>query len=67
MHKIIGAILLIVGVFLLIRGDDISHSINSQVKNLFTGKPTDSVMHYYLGGAICCTVGLVVFFRPSKK
>ena len=67
MHKIIGAILLVVGVFLLIRGHDISQSINSQVKNLFTGSPSDKVMYYYLGGAVCCAVGVVELFRPSKK
>ena len=67
MHKIIGAILLVVGVFLLIRGHDISQSINSQVKNLFTGSPSDQVMYYYLGGAVCCAVGVVELFRPSKK
>ncbi len=67
MHKIIGAILLVVGVFLLVRGHDISQSVNSQVKNLFTGEPTDKVMYYYVSGAICCAVGLVELFRPSKK
>ena len=54
MHKIIGAILLVVGVFLLFQGHDVSRSVNSQVKNLFTGSPTDQVTHYYLSGAICC-------------
>ena len=67
MHKIIGAVLLVVGVFLLIRGHDLSQSINSQVKNLFTGSPSDKVMYYYLGGAVCGAVGVVVLFRPSKK
>ena len=67
MHKIIGAVLLVVGVFLLIRGHDIAQSVNSQVKNLFTGSPTDKVMYYYLGGAVCCAVGIVELFRPSKK
>jgi uncharacterized membrane protein len=67
MHKIIGAILLVIGVFLLIRGHDLSRAIDSQVKNLFTGSPTGKVTQYYLGGALCCAVGLVEIFRPSKK
>jgi len=68
MNKIIGVILLVVGVFLLVRGHDIAQSVNSQVKNLFTGSPTDRAVHYYLGGAICCAVGFVLaFFLPSKK
>jgi hypothetical protein len=68
MNKIIGVILLVVGVFLLVRGHDISQSVNSQVKNLFTGSPTDQATHFYLGGAICCAIGIVVtFFLPAKK
>ena len=67
MHKIIGAILLVVGVFLLMQGHDISRSVNSQVKNLITGSPTDKVTYYYLGGAICCAIGLVGLFKPFKK
>jgi uncharacterized membrane protein len=67
MHKIIGAILLVVGVFLLIQGHDLSRSVNSQFKNLFTGSPSAQVTYYYLGGTICCAVGLVEVFQSSKK
>jgi hypothetical protein len=68
MNKIIGVILIVVGIYLLVRGHDMSQAVNSQVKNLFTGSPTDKVTYYYLGGAICCAVGLVsVFFMPGKK
>ena len=68
MNKIIGVILVVVGIFLLVRGHDLSRSVNSQVKNLFTGSPSDKVTYYYFGGAICCAVGLVsMFFWPSKK
>ncbi len=67
MNKIIGVILLVVGVFLLIRGHDLSQSVNSQFKNIFTGSPTDKVMYYYIGGVVCCAVGLGQFFRSGKK
>ena len=68
MNKIIGVVLLVVGIYLLMRGHDISQSVNSQVKNLFTGSPSDKATHYYLGGAICCAAGFVlVFFLPAKK
>ncbi len=66
MHKIIGAILLVVGVFLLIRGHDLAQSVSSQVKNIFTGSPNDRVMYYYVGGAVCGAVGLAEIFRPSS-
>jgi len=67
MHKIIGVVLLVVGIFLLMKGHDYSQALGSQVKNLFTGSPTSKVTYYYLGGALCCAIGLVEFFRPGKK
>jgi hypothetical protein len=67
MHKIIGAILIVVGVYLLMRGHDASQSVNSQVQNLFTGSPDKHVTYYYLGGALACAVGLVEFFQSGKK
>ena len=68
MHKIIGVVLLVIGVFLLVRGHDISRSFISQVKNLAVGSPADKVTQYYLAGAVCCAAGFVAaFFWPSKK
>jgi len=67
MHKIIGAILLVVGVFLLIQGHDISRSFVSQVKNIAVGSPSDKVTYYCLAGAICCAAGLVEVFWSGKK
>lgn len=67
MHKIIGAVLVVVGVFLLMQGHDVARSLNSQFKDLLTGAPAKQVTYYYLGGAICCAIGLVEFFRSEKK
>ena len=67
MHKIIGIVLLAAGVYLLVQGHDIARSVNSQFKDLFTGSPSSKVTYYYLGGAICCVVGLVKIFRSGKK
>jgi len=67
MHKIIGVILVVVGVYLLMKGHDLSGTIPSEVKGLFTGSPSQKVTYYYLGGALCCAVGLVEFFRSDKK
>jgi len=67
MHKIIGAALVVVGVYLLMQGHDAARSVNSQVKDLFTGSPDRHVTLYYLGGAVCCAIGLVEFFRPEKR
>ena len=67
MYKIIGIVLLVVGVYLLIRGHDISRSVNSQFKDLFTGSPSAKVTYYYLGGAICCAIGVAGVFRSGRK
>ena len=67
MHKVIGVILLVVGVFLLLQGHDLSRALNSRFLNLFTGSPSQRATYYFLGGGICCAVGLVEFFRIEKK
>ena len=67
MHKVIGSLLLVAGLFLLIQGHDFSRSVNSQVKNLFTGQPVKRVTYYYIGGAACLAAGLAEIFRKSGK
>jgi uncharacterized membrane protein len=66
MQKIIGVVCLVVGVALLLRGHNIAQSLNSQIKNIFTGSPTDKVIYYYLGGAVLCAVGLTQVFWKRK-
>ena len=67
MHKIIGVVLLVVGVYLLMRGHDLSRALDAQFRSLFRGSSSARVTYYYLGGAIGCAVGLVEFFRSEKK
>jgi uncharacterized membrane protein len=67
MHRIIGVTLLVVGVFLLLRGHDLDRSLVSQFRHLTVGAPERQVTYFYLGGALCCAVGLVEFFRGDKK
>jgi len=67
MHKIIGAILLVAGVFLLMQGHDLSRSFFSEVRNIAVGAPPPKVTYFYVAGAICGAVGLVEFFRSEKK
>lgn len=64
MHKIIGVILLVFGAFLLLQAHDMSRSFISHVT---LGSMAAKVRYYYLGGALCCAVGLVEFFRSDKK
>jgi hypothetical protein len=67
MHKIIGAVLVIVGLYLLLQGHDLDHSFHAPWSRLFAGSSSGKVGYYYLGGALCCAVGLVEFFRPERK
>jgi Protein of unknown function (DUF3185) len=41
MQKIIGVISLVLGVLLLVWGHNIANSLDSQVRQIFTGAPTD--------------------------
>ena len=59
MQRIIGAIALVIGIMLLVWGHDSAQSVNSQVKNLFTGNPTDRTMYFYIGGAILTVYGVI--------
>jgi uncharacterized membrane protein len=66
MKKIIGVVCLIIGVALLLRGHDIAQSLDSQLRNIFTGSPAHKVIYYYLGGAVLCAVGLIQVFWKRK-
>ncbi len=58
MNKLIGLICLTLGVVFLIWGHNVAQAVNSQVRNLFTGEPTDKAMYLYIGGAVLCAVGV---------
>ena len=58
MSRIIGLVCLVIGIMLLVWGHDTAHALNSQVKNIFTGTPTDRAMYYYVGGAVLSVYGL---------
>ncbi|MGH7976143.1 MAG: DUF3185 family protein [Limisphaerales bacterium] len=66
MQKIIGVISLVIGVLLLVWGHNIAQSVNSQVKQLFTGAPVDRATYFYIAGAALVIFGLFQIFWPSK-
>ena len=66
MHRIIGVICLVIGVLLLVWGHDITKSVDSQVKQLFTGAPTDRATYYYIAGTALGLFGLFQIFWPKK-
>lgn len=67
MKKIIGVIALVIGVLLLVWGHDITQSVDSQVKQLFTGAPVDRATYYYIAGTALGLFGLFQIFWPGKS
>jgi hypothetical protein len=67
MRKIIGIVALCFGIMLLVWGHDSAGAFNSQVKNIFTGTPTDRTMYFYIGGAALVLYGLVQIAWQRKK
>ncbi|HEC12807.1 MAG TPA: DUF3185 family protein [Acidiferrobacteraceae bacterium] len=59
--KIIGIVLMVVGVGLAYWGYEISGSIGSQISQTFTGVATDEVMIHYIGGAVSFAVGVYLY------
>ena len=61
--KIIGLILVVLGIGFAVWGFQMSGSVGSQVTQAVTGADTDKVMTYYIFGAISFVVGIYLFFK----
>jgi len=59
-QRIVGFVLVIVGVILLIVGMNASHSMADRVSNTFTGRFTDRTTWYILGGIAVALLGLTM-------
>jgi hypothetical protein len=66
MQKAIGVICLVIGLFLLLRGHDVAHSIGSQFTETFTGEPMGKATHYYLAGVVLGLFGAFLIFWKRK-
>ena len=60
-RKIIGLVLVVVGIGFAVWGFQLSGSIGSQVTQAVTGADTDKVMTYYIFGAISFVIGVYLF------
>jgi len=67
MNKAVSIALLVVGVILIVFGINASQSFSSDVSRFFTGSPTDQTIWYFLAGAVCLAVALVMLFQRSKS
>ncbi len=58
--RIIGIVLLLLGVVLLIVGWNASDSVVDQASEAFTGRYSDETMWYLIGGAVAGVLGLLL-------
>jgi hypothetical protein len=66
--RIIGIVLLIIGVIVMVWGMNASHSVADQVSNTFTGRFTQTTTWYIIGGIAAAVFGLVLtVFGASGK
>lgn len=62
--KLIGVVLLVVGVALLYFGYQASQSVGGQISETLTGQYTDETMWYLIGGAAAAVAGaFLTFFK----
>lgn len=61
--KIVGIILIVIGVALLVWGFQLSDSFSNQVTESFTGSSSDPVMFRYIAGAASLAVGVFLFLK----
>ena len=59
-QRILGIVLLLVGVAVLIYGINASHSIADRVSDTFTGRFTEATTWYIIGGAASGLLGLLL-------
>ncbi len=59
--KIVGLVLIIIGIGIAVWGYQLSGSVGSQVTQAITGADTDKVMTYYILGAVSFVVGIFLF------
>ena len=61
--KIIGIVLVVVGLGLAYWGYGMSGGVGAQISQAVRGSPTDKTMAFYIGGAVSVVVGLFLLFK----
>ncbi len=61
-QKVLGLVLLVVGILLLFFGWQSSESVGEQISETFTGRFTDGTMFYLIGGAAALVAGIFLAF-----
>lgn len=65
-QRIVGIVLLVLGVVLLLFGLNASDSVGDQVREAVTGRFTDKTMWYIIGGIGLAVVGVLMSFMGVK-
>lgn len=63
--KIIGIVLVVIGLGLALWGYRLSGNVESQISQVFTGSATDKVMTFYISGAASFVVGLFLLLKKA--
>ncbi len=66
-YRIIGIVLLVLGVALLIVGLNAKDSVSDQISEVFTGNYTDQTTWYLIGGAVAGVAGLAMVLLGVNK
>jgi hypothetical protein len=61
--KIIGIVLVVLGIGLALWGYQLSGSVGSQITQAVTGSDTDKVMTLYITGAVSLVVGIYLLIK----
>jgi drug/metabolite transporter (DMT)-like permease len=65
--RILGIVLLVVGVVLLAYGFSAQDSPADQLSEALTGTPTDQTMWYLIGGAAAAVAGLLLTLFGARR
>ena len=66
-QRIVGVVLVVVGVILLSVGINASHSLADQVSNTFTGRFTQATTWYVVGGIASALLGLLMVLVDLRR
>lgn len=61
--KVIGIVLIVIGIGLVLWGYQQSDSVASGITKALTGSNTDEVLAFYIFGALDIIVGLFLYFK----
>jgi uncharacterized membrane protein YdcZ (DUF606 family) len=66
-QRILGVVLVVVGVILLSVGINASHSLADQVSNTFTGRFTQATTWYVVGGIASALLGVLMVLVDLRR